>query len=91
MFLEFKVLKGFHFPGDFISLTEITSQSNKMFIFKNRLFSHSYIIPEAVAMVLNVQISKVQGDTMTGIHTDHPGTVHVVRIVVWIQRRVNFP
>lgn len=42
-------------------------------------------------MMFNVQVREVEEDTMVGIHTDDPGTVHIVGIAVGIQRRMDFP
>lgn len=51
----------------------------------------SHIVPGAVAMVFNVQVGKVEEDTVVGIHTDDPGTVRIVGIAAGIQRRMDLP
>lgn len=46
--------------------------------------THSHIVPGAVIMMLKIQIREVKENTMAEIHTDKPGTVHIIWIAVGI-------
>lgn len=53
--------------------------------------THSHIVPGAVTMMFNIQVREVEEHTVVGIHTNNPGTVHIVGIVARIQRRMDLP
>ena len=42
-------------------------------------------------MMFNVQVGEIEENTMVGIYTDDPGTVHIIGITAGIQRRMDFP
>lgn len=54
-----------------------------------RSVTHSDIIKTARALTFEIQISEVEEDSMAYVHCDDPGTVHIVRIVAGILRRVD--
>lgn len=56
-----------------------------------RGFTHSHVIPGAVAMKLNIQVREVEEHTVVRFHRNDPGTVHIVGVAVGIQRRMDFP
>lgn len=49
-----------------------------------RCETHGHVVVVARRMQLNVQVREVEEDPVAGIHTDDPGTVHVVWIGVGI-------
>lgn len=58
---------------------------------RSKSVTHSHIVPGAVTMMFNIQVREVEEHTVVGIHTDNPGTVHIVGIVARIQRRMDLP
>lgn len=42
-------------------------------------------------MIFNIQVRKVEEHPVVRIHTDDPGTVHIVGVAVGIQRRMDLP
>lgn len=57
----------------------------------NLSVTHSHIVPQAVTVMFNIQVREVEKHTVVGIHTDNPGTVHIVGIAARIQRRMDLP
>lgn len=54
---------------------------NKM---RLRSETHGYVVEVAQCMQLNIQVGEVEEDPVAWIHTDDPGTVHVVWVGVGI-------
>lgn len=46
--------------------------------------THSHIVQGTVIMMLKIQIREVKENTVAEIHTDKPGTVHIIWIAVGI-------
>lgn len=46
--------------------------------------THSHIVPGTVIVILKIQIREVKENTMAEIHTDKPGTVHIIWIAVGV-------
>lgn len=46
--------------------------------------THGHIVEGALRMQLNIQVREVEEDAVAGIHTDDPGTVHIVWVGVGI-------
>lgn len=57
----------------------------------SRGFTHSHVIPGAVAMKLNIQVREVEEHTVVRFHRNDPGTVHIVGVAVGIRRRMDLP
>lgn len=53
--------------------------------------THIHIVQGAAGMKFNVQVREVEQDTVVGIYTDDPGTVHIIGIAVGIQGRMDLP
>lgn len=57
----------------------------------SRGFTHSHVIPGAVAMKLNIQVREVEEHTVVRFYRNDPGTVHTVGVAVGIRRRMDLP
>lgn len=53
--------------------------------------THDHVVVVAGCVQFNIEVREVQEDAVAGIHTDDPGTIHVVRIAVWVCRGMNLP
>lgn len=58
---------------------------------RRRCKTHNHIVKAAGRVHFNIQVREVEEDPVAGIHTDDPGTVHIVWIIVGISRGMNFP
>lgn len=53
--------------------------------------THNHVVKVAGCVQFNIKVREVEEDAVAGIHTDDPGTVHIVRIAVRICRGMNLP